>query len=129
MFYYDKDVLEKIQAAVVTDSQNEPINDEDVGVNVGVNDGNVGVNDGNVGVNVGVNDEDVGVKLSLTARKVLEYLHSDNSADANKMAEVFAVTRRTVERALKKLRDSGYIRRVGSDKAGYYEILKSDRKS
>ncbi|MGL4209061.1 MAG: helix-turn-helix domain-containing protein [Candidatus Adiutrix sp.] len=31
---------------------------------------------------------------------------------------------RTVARELKRLRDAGIIRRIGSDRAGYWEIVK-----
>ena len=33
------------------------------------------------------------------------------------------VARETVKRALKTLREKGFIRRIGSDKTGYYEII------
>ena len=59
-----------------------------------------------------------------TAQNVLKYLRSDNSADANKMAETLSVTKRTIERAIKELRDKEYIRRTGSDKSGHYKIFR-----
>jgi ATP-dependent DNA helicase RecG len=33
-------------------------------------------------------------------------------------------TRKTVTRALKELKDAGFIKRIGSDKTGYWEVLK-----
>ena len=83
--------------------------------NVGKAD-NVGVNGG---VNVGVN---VGVKLSQNAQKVFEYISQNGSATAVDLAKQFNRNPRTIERAIKELRENGLIERVGSDKNGYYKL-------
>lgn len=76
---------------------------------------------GIVGVNVGVN---VGVKLSETAQKTIEIISRTPYVTALAISEKIGKTKRTVERAIKELTDNGYIKHVGADKSGYYEILK-----
>lgn len=78
----------------------------------GINRGDVGVT---VGVNVGVN---VGVKLSETERKVLECIKENGEFSAEEIAEEIKRGKRTVERAIKSLKELGMIECNGSDKTG-----------
>ena len=70
---------------------------------------NIGVN---VGVNVGVNE-----------RKILELLANDSSLSARKIAPQLGITQRQAERLFASLKQKNLIRRIGSDKNGYWEIL------
>lgn len=67
--------------------------------------------DVNVGVNVGVSD------------KILELLAGRPQLSAKSLAMALSKTTRTVERYLKALREEGRLRRVGSDKAGRWEVI------
>lgn len=67
----------------------------------------------NVGANVGVNE-----------RKILIRLSEDGSVTAKQLAASLEITPRQVERILKKLKEKELIRRVGSDKSGYWEVVK-----
>ena len=73
------------------------------------------------GVNVGEND---GVKLSPTQKKVLEHLRENGALSAAELANAIGKTQRTVERALAELKAKGFLARVGSDKTGYWNVLK-----
>ena len=74
------------------------------------NDGNVGnVGNTNVG-NVG-NTEDV----------VLQCIQVDNTASAGSIAEQSGLSRRQIERTMRKLRESGRIERIGGTR-GYWKI-------
>ncbi|TAL31639.1 MAG: Fic family protein [Spirochaetes bacterium] len=68
----------------------------------------VGENDG---VNVGVNDQ------------ILELLRQEPRLTARELATLLNKTTRTIERRLKMLREQGRVQRVGSDKAGHWEII------
>jgi Fic family protein len=68
-----------------------------------------------VGVNVGVN---VGV-----THQILVLLAHEPRLSAKEVAGLLNKNTRTVERHLKTLRDTGRIRRVGSDKAGYWQVI------
>jgi Fic family protein len=70
--------------------------------------GDVGVN---VGVNVGVSD------------KILELLARQPHLSARELATLLNKATRTVERHLKALREQGRLKRVGSDKAGHWEVI------
>lgn len=73
------------------------------------------------GVNVGEND---GAKLSPTQRKVLEHLRENGALSAADLANAIGKTQRTVERALAEFKAQGFLARVGSDKTGYWNVLK-----
>lgn len=96
-------MLQEISEALAKAAQKSG---RDVGVNVGVN---VGVS---VGGNVGVNEG-----------KLLKILKSCGGATAKNLAEGLGLSSRQVERLLKSLREKGFIRRVGSDKSGHWEVL------
>ena len=64
-----------------------------------------------------------GVKFGVNEKKVLLLLDSDPSLSAGEIAERIALTKRGVEKQLKKFRDLGIIVRQGSSKTGYWKIL------
>ena len=72
---------------------------------------NVGVNDENVGVNVGV-------KLNETQRKIVELIRNNPSITIEEMAKFANVETRTIERNIKTLKQKEIIERVGADKNG-----------
>jgi Fic family protein len=72
-----------------------------------------------VGVNVGVN---VGVSRG-TGDQVLALLVREPRLSAKELANALNKTSRTIERQLKLLREQGRIKRVGSDKAGHWEVI------
>lgn len=78
-------------------------------------------NRSNVGVNVGVSG---GVKFSEINREVLECIKENGEFNAEKIAENVGKDKRTVERAIKSLREHGIIERNGSDKAGSWKVIK-----
>ncbi|MBP3775427.1 MAG: winged helix-turn-helix transcriptional regulator [Prevotella sp.] len=67
-----------------------------------------------------------GVKFGVNERKVLLILTSNPSSSDGDIAEQVGLTKRGVEKQLKKFRDLGIIARKGSDKTGYWEIVKED---
>lgn len=75
-----------------------------------------GVNDGvNDGENSGLNDKEA---------KVYHELSKMPSLTAAKLAEIIGVSKPTVERAIKSLKEKGFIVREGSFKSGKWIILK-----
>ena len=65
-----------------------------------------------------------GVKFGVNERKVLLLLASNPSLSAENIAEQIGLSKRGVEKQLKKFRDLGIITREGSDKTGYWKLLK-----
>ena len=49
-------------------------------------------------------------------------LTTNGRATAVRIAQALGVSERTVRRSFKKLRDYGFIERIGSDKAGYWSV-------
>ena len=75
----------------------------------------------NVGVNVGAN---VGVKLTKTEQNVLKEIEINQFIGAEEISNKIKVTKRTVERSLKSLKEKDLLMRVGPDKGGHWEIKK-----
>jgi Fic family protein len=67
-----------------------------------------------------------GVKFGVNERKVLLLLASNPSLSAENIAAQIGLTKRGVEKQLKKFRDLGIITRQGSDKTGHWEIVKDE---
>ncbi|MDE5868502.1 MAG: HTH domain-containing protein [Anaeroplasmataceae bacterium] len=72
-----------------------------------------GINKTNVGLSVGVN---VGVNLTKTEQNVLDAIKKNNAITAVLIASQCNVTTRTIERAIKSLKEKNLIKRVDSDK-------------
>ena len=71
--------------------------------------------------NVGIN---VGIKLNAMERKFLELILNDPALTAKRLSIEINKTKRTAERYLKSLQEKGYIERNGSNKNGYWKIIK-----
>jgi predicted HTH transcriptional regulator len=65
-----------------------------------------------VGVNVGVKDN------------ILNFLKDNPNITAKEIAVLSNKTLRTIERNLRLLKAQGIIARVGSDKSGYWQVMK-----
>ncbi|MBP5395413.1 MAG: Fic family protein [Bacteroidales bacterium] len=61
--------------------------------------------------------------LSMTEQKVLSAISSFPSYSYEKLAACCSLSRPTVARIIKSLRNQGFIRRVGSDKTGHWEVI------
>ena len=87
---------------------------------------NVRENGTDVRENVQENSGDVreNTHLNGTEQNVYELIKADNSLSARAISTMLDVASKTVERAIKKLKDLGYIQREGSDKKGTWKVLK-----
>jgi predicted HTH transcriptional regulator len=56
--------------------------------------------------------------------KILNAISGEPGATQKRLAETTGLSARTVSRGIKELRDAGRIRRVGSNRAGFWEIVK-----
>ena len=75
----------------------------------------------NVPINVSINDS---IKLTNTEIKVYEIIKSNFGINKAQIAQKINKTEMTVQRAIKKLIDIHYIERIGSNKTGYWKIIK-----
>ena len=64
-----------------------------------------------------------GVKLSEINREVLECIKENGEFNAEKIAEKIKRGKRTVEKAIKSLKELGMIERNGSDKTGSWKVI------
>jgi predicted HTH transcriptional regulator len=68
----------------------------------------------------------VNVTLNATENQVLAIIRERPSITAEKLSELTSKTVRTAKRNLASLKNKGVVRRIGSDKTGYWEINKMD---
>ena len=65
--------------------------------------------------------KDVGLEVGL-AEKIIELISDNSEIKMSEMAEKLEVTTRTIEREMKKLRESGCVKRVGGKRYGHWKI-------
>ena len=71
------------------------------------------------------NRQDVGKAVGLEvglAEKIIDLILEDSEIKMSEMAEKLKVTTRTIEREMKKLRESGRVMRVGGKRYGHWEV-------
>ena len=72
-----------------------------------------------VGVNVGVS-----VELDKNETAILTLLRDDPEKSTARIADTLGVSSRTIDRALKSMKEKGVIKREGAHKNGYWVLLK-----
>jgi len=77
-----------------------------------------------LGVDVG---DDVGVENNI--EKILSAISAEPNATQKRLSEITGLSTRTVSREIKGLRDTGIIKRVGSDRLGFWEIIENRSES
>ena len=65
--------------------------------------------------------KDVGLEVGL-AEKIIDLILDNSEIKMSEMAEKLAVTTRTIEREIKKLREFGRVERVGGKRYGHWEV-------
>ena len=68
--------------------------------------------------------ENATVKLSETEKSILRLISEDNAITIEGLSEKIGKHRTTILRALGQSREKGLVKKVGSDKAGHWEIKK-----
>lgn len=76
----------------------------------------------NDGVSDGVND---GVKLDSIDQLILELLANKPNLTQNELMQKIAKSKSTVERRMRKLKQKGFIMRIGGDKNGHWQVVAS----
>ena len=73
---------------------------------------------------MGTANRNTNVGLNTTEKKVLSHLLENSEATADDMATAIGVTKRTIERTLKKLQEKGLLVRSGAKKSGSWIVIK-----
>ena len=67
--------------------------------------------------------KDVGKDLPTLQKNILLKLLNNNELTITELSVSLNVTQRTIERSISKLKEMGYIKRMGGRKKGYWEII------
>jgi len=65
----------------------------------------------------------------IMSEKILELISNNKYISSKKIAEILNFAPRSVERKIAVLKTTGYLRRVGSPKAGHWEIINKGKGS
>lgn len=65
-------------------------------------------------------------KLSSTEKKILNELYNNKYLTINELMSLLTLSRTSITNAIASLKRKRIIKRVGSDKSGYYEIIVDD---
>ena len=64
------------------------------------------------------------IKLEKTVEKIINAIGENSKITQKELVKMTGLTRRGVEWNIKKLKKEGIIRRVGSARSGYWEVVK-----
>lgn len=65
----------------------------------------------------------LGNRLGETREKIIKYIYADSKTSTRQLSENLGISTTAVDKNLKFLKENGYIKRVGSAKGGYWEVL------
>ena len=65
-------------------------------------------------------------KVTETKQKILDLMFEDPKITTSDMCDRLGLSRKTVSKHIKELKESGMIERVGSDRKGYWKIIKTE---
>ena len=65
--------------------------------------------------------------LNETQSRILEEIRNNPNITKKKIQEKIGKGKTTVDNGITYLRENGYIERIGSNKAGYWKIIDSDK--
>lgn len=58
-----------------------------------------------------------------SSEKIIELMKENNSITASEISDILKISKRAVEKQIQSLREKGIIKRIGSDRAGVWEVL------
>lgn len=70
--------------------------------------------------------EEVRDKYGQTAGEILYLMYENPKSTLDNIAGALGITRRTVEKQVRKLKEAGIISRMGSNKSGVWKVVEKD---
>ena len=65
----------------------------------------------------------VSVKVTVNQKKIIEALKDNPFATQEELAEIIGMARKNIIANMKKLQENGFIKRIGADKNGHWEVV------
>ena len=84
-----------------------------------------GNTDSDLNSNTNAVNEPVNEPVNERQKKITSLISQDKTISINDLSNTCKVGRETIKRDLNKLKDLNFIKRVGSDKTGYWELVNS----
>ena len=115
--------VEEVANRVNSTLEKYPVNEECSVEKFGVNTKMFDANGESSVERFGVKEEKASKRVSRTGQRIIDLVISDPSITAEAMSARIGVSKRAVEKNIKKLRDRGILIHEGSDKTGYWRII------
>lgn len=64
----------------------------------------------------------VAVKVTVNQRKIIEAIKNNQFITQENLAKIVGITRKSVQENMKKLQENHLIKRIGSDKNGFWQV-------
>ena len=72
-------------------------------------------------------EQDISSKTTQkSSEKILGYMQENKNITIAELSQKLGISTRAVEKHISKLKQQGKIKRIGSDKGGYWEIIKNE---
>ena len=65
----------------------------------------------------------VGEKLTANRKKIIDLMIQNKTISAKQLSELVGISQRKIEENISWLKEKGYVKRIGPDKGGYWEIV------
>ncbi len=65
-----------------------------------------------------------GIKFGDNDKRVLLLLNSNPTFTSQKIADILGVTKRAVEKIIKRFRENSLVERIGNNKTGYWKVCR-----
>ena len=62
-------------------------------------------------------------KVTVNQKKILEAIENNPNITQEELAEIVGITRKSIIANMKQLQENGFIKRIGADKNGYWQII------
>ncbi len=74
-------------------------------------------------IQVGNKEGDKKVELNPTRQRIIEEMRNNPNITQQQLIDLVGVGKKTIENNISFLKENGYIERIGSNKAGYWNVL------
>jgi len=69
----------------------------------------------------------VGERLTKNQLQIISLIKKDKNVTTKEMSKAIGIAKKNIENNIKKLKEKGYVERVGAAKGGYWSIINNEK--
>ena len=66
----------------------------------------------------------VNIKVTINQQKIIDTINKNPYVTQEELADIIGITKKSITANMKKLQDSGLIKRIGANKNGHWQVVK-----